>query len=171
MNHRYTVVGDGKGGAKLRAEANLKSADAGEAPIGAEVRIDKMQELATGEKLRAHICESRGKRQVPVGWTTAMLLSCFSKQCGRCHGCGTQKVLPSHKYKPVTICIDFTEAGKGFGLMLEQGTGYESNLVKINKVLNEEIKGWAHPDMHIAKVGDTSTDGLSKDEVMNLLKA
>ena len=38
---RYTVVGDGRGGgAKMRAGAALKSKSAGEAKIGAEVRID-----------------------------------------------------------------------------------------------------------------------------------
>ena len=59
-------------------EAAVNSEDAGQAPVGAEVRVDMVQEIE-GEKLRAHICESRGKLKSPSGWTTAMLLSCHSK--------------------------------------------------------------------------------------------
>ena len=55
----------------------MDSGKAGEAPKGAEVRIDMMHEI-DGEKLRAHICESRGELQSPTGWTTAMLLACVS---------------------------------------------------------------------------------------------
>ena len=169
MFQRYTVYGDGKGGCKLRAEPATASAPAGEAPFGAEVRIDKVHELP-GQKLRAHICESRGKKKSPDGWTTAMLLTCTSGICGRCHGCGAKDVLPSQNYKPVTIEVDFTEEGKDIGLELKRdSSGPEAHLVKISGVQNEDIKGLAHADMHIEQVGDAPTAELSLAEVQTLL--
>ena len=75
---RYTVFGSGDGSSViLRVEPSMNSAEAGSAPKGAEVRVDKVHEV-DGEKLRAHICESRGKLKSPSGWTTAMLLCCQS---------------------------------------------------------------------------------------------
>ena len=93
-------MGTGRGGcpgAKLRAEPSMKSADAGIAVCGVEVRIDLVHEIE-GEKLRAHICEARGEgaENCPTGWTSSMLLSCLSKTCGVCHDCGVKDLLPSH---------------------------------------------------------------------------
>jgi len=75
----------------------MKSADAGIAVCGVEVRIDLVHEIE-GEKLRAHICEARGEgaENCPMGWTSSMLLSCLSKTCGVCHDCGVKNLLPSH---------------------------------------------------------------------------
>jgi hypothetical protein len=103
----YTVHGDGKGGgAKLRAEAAFKSAKAGTAPVGTEVRVDLVEDVGEN-KLRAHICEPAEC----VGWTTVHLLRCRSKQCGRCVDCGQDRSLAhvtSHPGpdapRPCTVC-------------------------------------------------------------------
>ena len=51
------VRGDGKGGAKLRKEAEYTSPEAGEAILGATVRVDKAKELPNG-KFRKSDCRS-----------------------------------------------------------------------------------------------------------------
>ena len=75
----YTVEGDGKGGAKLRTEAEYTSANAGEADRLTEVRVDRAKELAGG-KMRLHIAE--GRTQQVSGWASAKMLICHSKTCG-----------------------------------------------------------------------------------------
>jgi len=75
----YTVHGDGKGGAKLRMEAEYTSADAGEVRHLEEVRVDKAKELAGG-KMRLHIIETRSQKI--TGWASAKMLICQSKICG-----------------------------------------------------------------------------------------
>ena len=78
-NAWYTVEGDGKGGSKLRQEAEYSSAEAGEAQRLSIVRVDKVKELANG-KLRAHICEvKKGSGRPCVGWCAAKMLICETK--------------------------------------------------------------------------------------------
>ena len=44
----YTVIGDGKGGCKLRSEPEYTSAAAGEADLGAVVTVDRVLQLPGG---------------------------------------------------------------------------------------------------------------------------
>jgi len=70
----FTVQGDGKGGAKLRQEAEYSSENAGEAPRLAVVRVNIIKEMANG-KLRAHICEEKEGNEIN-GWCSMNLLQC-----------------------------------------------------------------------------------------------
>ena len=129
-----------------------------------------MQEIAPG-KLRSHICESRGSIKAPSGWTTGRLLQCLSKNCGNCGGCGLNPVLPSHKFKPVSVEIDFTKESAQTGLSFKQDVeGAEAKLVKIMEVQNEDIRGWVHSGMHVEQIGDTPVADLSTGDVETLLQ-
>jgi len=70
-NSWFTVMGDGKGGAKLRKEASYTSAGAGEAKLGGTVRIDLATQLPNG-KLRFHICEPKDQ----AGWASSPMVKC-----------------------------------------------------------------------------------------------
>lgn len=104
MCGRFTVQGDGKGGAKLRQDAEYSSAAAGEISRLAEVRVNKVKELAGG-KMRFHIVEVRNTKgtggKSPTGWASAKMLQCHSKSCGFCFHC-SHGVLPSEKKRVQT---------------------------------------------------------------------
>ena len=85
----YKVIGDGKGGCKLRQEPSYTSSACDyDAPLDQVVRIGCVHQLPNGGKLRAFIADENAN-----GWASCKMLQCMSGNCGHCFECD-ESLLP-----------------------------------------------------------------------------